>query len=64
MSACSSSSSPMKRGAMSSRARHPSTSAADTGDRVRKYLAIFLRLKCFFMSKDGNPLKTGAGAVS
>jgi hypothetical protein len=41
----------MKRGAMSSRARHPSTSAADTCDRVRKYLAIFwrLKLKCFFM---------------
>ena len=38
----------MKRVAMSSRARHPSTSAADTGDRVRKYLAIFWRLKCFF----------------
>jgi hypothetical protein len=34
---------------MSSRARHPSTSAAVTGDRVRKYLAIFWRLKCFLM---------------
>ena len=45
----SSSSSPMKRDAMSSRARHPSMSAADTGERVRKHLAIFWRLKCFLV---------------
>ena len=34
---------------MSSRARHPSTCAADTGERVRKYLAISLVLKCLLM---------------
>ena len=34
---------------MSSHARHLSTSAADTGDQVRKCLAIFWRLTCFLM---------------
>jgi hypothetical protein len=36
----------IKSGAMSSRARHPSMSAADTGERVQKYLAMCLILKC------------------
>ena len=36
-----SSSSPINRGAISSRARQPSMSAALMGERVRKYLAMF-----------------------
>ena len=39
----------MKRGATSSRALHPLMSAADTGERVLKYLAMCLRLKCCWM---------------
>jgi len=39
----------MKRGATSSRALHPSMSAADTGDLILKYLDMCLRLKCCWM---------------
>jgi hypothetical protein len=34
---------------MSSRARHPSMSAALTGERERKYLAVCLIMKCSLM---------------